>query len=671
MSDIFQTITGGFFDSVNKDRLYSADQMNMPYKKIVSDGLFFEGGDGGNVFKVTAAGGMKVNVGPGNALIGGKWAENDDDVEIEISANTSESTRIDSVILRLDNSIETRAIGIVYRQGGTSAPALENSATVKEFRLANVSVAVNAVSVANADIVDKRGTNECPWVASIVEQSSSSIADGAVTEEKLATTLKTKMFSESTYYDDITFVKERHHHTDCYFATIPVNDSDGNIIDFYVAYDSGKNPLEHAIDDHTTLTINGSCSLDIGEPTYVNPIRIGKGVILRDYSLAGYSNPNPRYIGIKADRSHVEYLVNSSITAAQMITAGCVNVFSSYAKIVENGEEMDLSGVYWNEFTYSSDIENPLMLLGFKENNDIIAMACDGRTSLNFGLTLDEGAELMIAKGCVDAYVLDGGGSACLVDKGSRINRDIDDDGTSVRGGAYSLNVKKAFNNTSEQDSTSKVGIEKQRIIEQIVPYINLVNNVNSGCVFLLPTSNIDEFPERGLYGVYHLNCTDSNVGGVMPVSAGQGILFTLMQSANYARQTYIAATDTAAVMRRTYNASTKTWTAWEDTRIGVRIANVGTSKFQSFIIQPESSKTFTIANTTRATIVINGTNAVQQSFIILASTTSGEIVHTDVALGSAITLTAGTNQLTIANSHISQAMVDFHVTYGSVAETA
>lgn len=178
MPDVFQTITGGFFDSVNKDRLYSADQMNMPYKKIVADGLFFEGGDGGNVFKVTAAGGMKVNIDPGNALIGGKWAENEDDVEIEISANTSESARIDSVILRLDNSIETRAIGIVYRQGGTSAPALENSVTVKEFRLANVSVAVNAVSVADANIVDTRGTAECPWAASLVTPSEAQLTAG-------------------------------------------------------------------------------------------------------------------------------------------------------------------------------------------------------------------------------------------------------------------------------------------------------------------------------------------------------------------------------------------------------------------------------------------------------------------------------------------------------------
>ena len=178
MSDIFQTITGGFFDSVNKDRLYSADQMNMPYKKIVSDGIFSEGANGGTAFKVASGSGMTVSVAPGNALIGGKWCENEDDVSVVVSANTSEAARIDSIILRLDNSVETRAIGIVYRQGGASAPSLESATNIKEFRLANINVAVDAASITEANIVDTRGTAECPWVSSVVSPTEEQLVSG-------------------------------------------------------------------------------------------------------------------------------------------------------------------------------------------------------------------------------------------------------------------------------------------------------------------------------------------------------------------------------------------------------------------------------------------------------------------------------------------------------------
>ena len=169
MPDIFQTITGGFFDSVNKDRLYTADQMNMPYKKLISDGLFLNGTGGSTNLKVTAAGGMTVNVATGNAMIGGKWAENDEVLALEIPGNTSETARIDSVILRLDSNLETRAVGIVYRQGSATAPALDTSDGIKEFRLANITVATNATAITDANIADTRGGTDCPGVQSVFD----------------------------------------------------------------------------------------------------------------------------------------------------------------------------------------------------------------------------------------------------------------------------------------------------------------------------------------------------------------------------------------------------------------------------------------------------------------------------------------------------------------------
>ena len=40
MADTRYTVDSGFYDSVNQDRLYSADEMNMPYKDIISEGVF-------------------------------------------------------------------------------------------------------------------------------------------------------------------------------------------------------------------------------------------------------------------------------------------------------------------------------------------------------------------------------------------------------------------------------------------------------------------------------------------------------------------------------------------------------------------------------------------------------------------------------------------------------
>lgn len=496
------------------------------------------------------------------------------------------------------------------------------------------------------------------------------VQDGSLTEDKFSEDLKESLFDKSAYYDEITVTKERLNNTDCYFATVPVEDNDGNLIDFYVDYDTEHtNPLSHAIADHTTLTVNGDCSLDVGEPTFLNPIRIGKGVVLRDRSFSGYANSNPRYIGIKADRSHVEYAVNGSITAQQMLNNGCVNVFSSYAKIVENSTAMDLSGVYWNEFTYSADARNPCMLLGFDTSNNIKVMACDGRTGINAGLTLDECASIMISKGCKDVYVLDGGGSACLCDRGSKVNRNIDDGGTTVRGGRFTLNVKKDFDNTSEQQPTSKVGLEKQRIIEQILPYVNHVNARISGCIFDTETVNIDEFVEKGLLGTFFLNSSDSNVLGTRPETVGVGLLFTLKQSDNLARQVYIPITQKFEPKFRIYTYATKTWGDWTVSTIGATLDRLGRSTFSDYVIEPGASMSFTIGNTSRANITVNGTQTEQQGFILLASNSSGTVRHTDISLGSSIALTTGTNQLTIANNGATQAMVTIMTTYGQITK--
>lgn len=495
------------------------------------------------------------------------------------------------------------------------------------------------------------------------------VQDGSLTEEKLSTELKSALFDTSTYYDEIVVTKERLYDTDCYFTTVPVRDNDGNLIEFYVDYDEvHNNPLSHAIADHTTLTVNGDCSLDVGEPTFLNPTRIGKGVVLRDRSFSGYSNPNPRYIGIKADRSHVEYVVNSSITAQQMLAAGCVNVFSSYAKIVENSAVMALSGIYWNEYTYSADARNPSMLLGFDSSNNIIVMACDGRTGINAGLTLDECATVMLSKGCTDVYVLDGGGSTCLCDRGAKVNRNIDDGGATVRGGRFTLNVKKDFSNISEQQPTSKVGLEKQRIIEQLVPYINHINSRISGCIFDTESTNIDNFVEEGLLGVFFLNSSDSNVLGTRPETVGVGLLFTLKQSDNRARQVYIPMTQKFEPKFRIYTYATKTWGDWEVSTIGAALNKFGRSIFSDHIIEPGASMTFTVADTSRATIVVNGTQTEQQGLIILATNSSGTVRHTDISLGSSIALSTALNQLIITNNGTTQAMVNIQTTYGQIS---
>lgn len=179
MSDVIYNISSGFFDSVNGDRLYSAADMNKPYKRVIADGIFpTPQGTPSTDFQVVAVSGMSVAVLAGNAMIGARWAESADDVGITIAGNSSSSPRIDSIFLHIDTGMETRAAGVVYRQGtagaSPTAPAIVKTDNITELRLADILVAPSAAIITQANITDQRGGSECPWVAGLIQQVDTS-----------------------------------------------------------------------------------------------------------------------------------------------------------------------------------------------------------------------------------------------------------------------------------------------------------------------------------------------------------------------------------------------------------------------------------------------------------------------------------------------------------------
>ena len=192
MADTKYSVTSGFYDAVDNDRLYTADQMNMPYKRLISNGVFAQpDGTASTDFQVLAGDGMVVNVQPGNALCGDKWVESEAAVAIEIAGNTTVNTRIDAIILRVDTNNDSREASIIYRQGTPAAdpvgPDLVTTAGIHEFRLANISVGPSASEITQSVIADGRGSADCPWVSTLIWQVDTSTLflqyQAALTEE--------------------------------------------------------------------------------------------------------------------------------------------------------------------------------------------------------------------------------------------------------------------------------------------------------------------------------------------------------------------------------------------------------------------------------------------------------------------------------------------------------
>ena len=158
-----------FFNSVGKDRRYSAVDWAKYFKQFIGNGVF--GQNSGNMMVVPSAG-MVLNVNAGSCFINGYVGYCDGEtVTLDVGGT---SARVDMVAARLD--LNARDIHIYVAKGdGTNAPAPSRNSTYYDLVLAYVSVGAGAAEITAANITDKRGDNSvCGWVVGIVDQIDTS-----------------------------------------------------------------------------------------------------------------------------------------------------------------------------------------------------------------------------------------------------------------------------------------------------------------------------------------------------------------------------------------------------------------------------------------------------------------------------------------------------------------
>lgn len=164
-------ITYGFFDSVEGDRVYNADDISNYFLKLISNGVF---ATPSTCMQVQSNNGMTVKVGAGWGFINCKWINNSTDYLVTLDAADVALPRIDRIVLRLDSSVGVRSIVIAVKPGTPASepvpPALTRSGTVWELSLAQIAVAAEATEITAGDITDERPITElCGYVACLID----------------------------------------------------------------------------------------------------------------------------------------------------------------------------------------------------------------------------------------------------------------------------------------------------------------------------------------------------------------------------------------------------------------------------------------------------------------------------------------------------------------------
>ena len=168
-------VTYGFFNSVEGDRKYNADQMSEYFDGLVSNGVYL---NVGGAFKVTASGsGLSVNVAPGRAIINCKWLNSNAVETVSISQASATKPRYTAICLRLN--YEDRVMQITTHDGvaetNPSKPAPVRDSSFYDLILAYVLVPANASSISQANITDVRADRaKCGWVSGLIDQVDTS-----------------------------------------------------------------------------------------------------------------------------------------------------------------------------------------------------------------------------------------------------------------------------------------------------------------------------------------------------------------------------------------------------------------------------------------------------------------------------------------------------------------
>lgn len=143
----------GFFDSIEGDRLYSAEDLTGYFLRLIPSGVM-EGG-----FEVTASG-LTVSVSAGRGFLRTRWVNVTEPETLEVAACTA-GVRQDRVVLRLNTFDASRNISLAIKQGTSEPPSLTRTDRIFEISLARLIVGTESV----LSVIDERAdTTLCGYV---------------------------------------------------------------------------------------------------------------------------------------------------------------------------------------------------------------------------------------------------------------------------------------------------------------------------------------------------------------------------------------------------------------------------------------------------------------------------------------------------------------------------
>lgn len=164
--------TCGFFNSVSHDRKYDAVQHGMIFDGIITDGIY------ATYLKAmvvkASENASEVIVQPGRAWFNHTWSYNDSDYPVAAPEPEVVLDRIDTLVLDVNSEDAVRNNQFLWVQGTPTSqtpepPTLIHTATHNQYPLCDVYRQAGTTMIYAADITNRVGTSDCPFVTGVLE----------------------------------------------------------------------------------------------------------------------------------------------------------------------------------------------------------------------------------------------------------------------------------------------------------------------------------------------------------------------------------------------------------------------------------------------------------------------------------------------------------------------
>lgn len=162
------SLTYGFYNSLNHDRVYDTIQVSSIFDGIINDGVYMSIGD---KFMVSPLNGMQVVVGTGRAWFNHTWTLNDALINLTVPVSELILNRIDTVVLEVNEDNRENTIKIIKGTPAVNpvAPTLIDTLKVHQHPLANIYVKGATTQITRSNITNLVGTSRTPFVTGIIQ----------------------------------------------------------------------------------------------------------------------------------------------------------------------------------------------------------------------------------------------------------------------------------------------------------------------------------------------------------------------------------------------------------------------------------------------------------------------------------------------------------------------